>query len=99
MLATRSPDLRARSPSSAQERKFTVWTFLFTNAPTGFALAYGQARIARHFWYYSSERARTELGYRVRPFEATLADAFHWHAMRTRVTPRGANRWLFPPAV
>ena len=42
-----------------------------------------------------SARAEAEIGYRARPLSETLADAFAWHAARTRVHPRGLNRlWL-----
>ncbi|AWM38398.1 3 beta-hydroxysteroid dehydrogenase/Delta 5--_4-isomerase [Gemmata obscuriglobus] len=53
------------------------------------------ARLFRLKWFASSARAEAELGFRVRPLADTLADAFAWHAGRTRVAPRGLNRlWL-----
>jgi dihydroflavonol-4-reductase len=52
-------------------------------------------RLHRLRWFVSSARAEAELGYRRRPLAETLADAFAWHAGRTRVSPRGLNRlWL-----
>ncbi len=37
------------------------------------------ARLNRYFWYYSSERAMTELGYQSRPIDETLLDAYAWY--------------------
>lgn len=52
-------------------------------------------RMFRRTWFVSSARAESELGYRARPLAETLADAFRWHAARTRAAPRGLNRlWL-----
>lgn len=52
-------------------------------------------RMFRLCWFASSARAEAELGYRRRPLAETLADAFAWHADRSRVAPRGLNRlWL-----
>jgi dihydroflavonol-4-reductase len=56
------------------------------------------ARLNRLFWFHSSARAEAELGYRSRPLDQTLADAFAWHSGHTRATPRGFNRWWFRPA-
>lgn len=54
-------------------------------------------RMFRRTWFVSSARAESELGYQARPLAETLADAFRWHAARTRVAPRGLNRlWLRP---
>jgi len=56
-------------------------------------------RMNTRCWFASSARAAAELGYRPRPLADTLADAFAWHAARTRVHPRGLNRlWLRPAA-
>lgn len=53
------------------------------------------ARTFRLNWFVSSQRAEAELGFRARPLADTLADAYRWHASRTRVAPRGLNRlWL-----
>ncbi|MBP3956215.1 NAD-dependent epimerase/dehydratase family protein [Gemmata sp. G18] len=52
-------------------------------------------RMFQRCWFVSSARAEAELGYRARPLSETLADAFAWHAARTRVAPRGLNKlWL-----
>ncbi|HYH66283.1 MAG TPA: NAD-dependent epimerase/dehydratase family protein [Urbifossiella sp.] len=56
-------------------------------------------RMNTRCWFASSARAAAELGYLSRPLADTLADAFAWHAARTRVRPRGLNRlWLRPAA-
>jgi dihydroflavonol-4-reductase len=36
------------------------------------------ARLSRFRWYYSSQRAQTELGYSARPMRDSLADAHRW---------------------
>jgi dihydroflavonol-4-reductase len=36
-------------------------------------------RLNRYHWYYSSARARAELGYETRRLSETLADMFHWN--------------------
>jgi dihydroflavonol-4-reductase len=41
-----------------------------------------QARVSRYHWYYSSARARTELGYDPRPLRESLADAHEWFCER-----------------
>lgn len=56
------------------------------------------ARLNRLFWFVSSARAAAELGYRPRPLADTLADAFIWHAARTRLAPKGFQRWWLRPA-
>jgi dihydroflavonol-4-reductase len=61
--------------------------------------SFEMVRMNTRCWFASSARAVAELGYRPRPLADTLADAFAWHAARTRVTPRGLNRlWLRPAA-
>jgi dihydroflavonol-4-reductase len=49
---------------------------LLTGRPPYPSLQY--ARTGCFYWYYSSERARADLGYRARPIEETLADALLW---------------------
>jgi dihydroflavonol-4-reductase len=56
------------------------------------------ARLNRYFWFVSSDRARTELGYEPRTVRESLADAYRWFAARERLRPRGINRWLLRPA-
>jgi dihydroflavonol-4-reductase len=46
-------------------------------------------RLNRYYWYYSSERARTELGYEPRPIQETLRDAYEWFQAQ-RESPHGA---------
>ena len=61
--------------------------------------SFEMVRMNTRCWFGSSARAAAELGYRSRPLADTLADAFAWHAARTRVAPRGLNRlWLRPAA-
>ncbi|MFO0800861.1 MAG: NAD(P)H-binding protein [Gemmataceae bacterium] len=61
--------------------------------------SFEMVRMNTRCWFASSARAAAELGYRSRPLADTLADAFAWHAARTRVAPRGLNRlWLRPAA-
>src|SRR5438552_19062638 len=56
------------------------------------------ARLNRYFWFFSSERARRELGYSPRPIHDSLADAYAWYIGRERFCPRGLNHWLLRPA-
>ena len=35
-------------------------------------------KMARHRMFFSSEKAKRELGYTARPFEAALEDALNW---------------------
>ncbi|QDU20621.1 NAD-dependent epimerase/dehydratase family protein [Urbifossiella limnaea] len=61
--------------------------------------SFEMVRMNTRCWFASSARAAAELGYRSRPLADSLADAFAWHAARTRVAPRGLNRlWLRPAA-
>jgi dihydroflavonol-4-reductase len=59
--------------------------------------ALAHARLNRHTWYFSSERARVELGYEPRPSRESLADAYVWFQTRKRFRVRGINRWLLRP--
>jgi dihydroflavonol-4-reductase len=54
--------------------------------------------ISRLQWYYSSNRAERELGYRHRPLEETLRDAYAWHQGFELGTLRGLPRWWMRPA-
>jgi dihydroflavonol-4-reductase len=56
------------------------------------------ARLNRYFWFFSSERARRELGYEARPIRESLADAYAWYTSRERFRVRGLNQWLLRPA-
>lgn len=38
----------------------------------------GSARIMCEYWFYSSEKAKRELGYKIRPLHETLRDAVQW---------------------
>jgi dihydroflavonol-4-reductase len=55
------------------------------------------ARLNRYFWFFSSERARRELGYEPRSVRDSLADAHAWYAEREQFHIRGFNRWLLRP--
>jgi dihydroflavonol-4-reductase len=56
------------------------------------------ARLNRYFWFFSSERARRELGYEARAIRESLADAYAWYTSRERFHVRGFNHWLLRPA-
>jgi dihydroflavonol-4-reductase len=62
--------------------------------------SFQQARLNRFCWFYSSDRAATELGYGCRHVAQTLVDAYRWHAGRATAdptSPRGLNRWWMRP--
>jgi dihydroflavonol-4-reductase len=52
----------------------------------------------RYFWFYRSDRAERELGYRYRPLRASLNDAYRWYVACGALGIRGLNRWLMRPA-
>jgi dihydroflavonol-4-reductase len=56
-----------------------------------------QVRLNRYHWFYHSDRAVAELGYRARPLWETLADTYRWFAERGRLGLRGLNRWWMRP--
>lgn len=56
------------------------------------------ARLNRFYWYYSSERARRELGHEPRTVRESLHDAYSWYTSRERFRLRGLNHWLLRPA-
>jgi dihydroflavonol-4-reductase len=56
------------------------------------------ARLNRYYWFFSSERARRELGYEPRSVRESLADAYAWYVSREPFRVRGFNRWLLRPA-
>jgi dihydroflavonol-4-reductase len=56
------------------------------------------ARLNRYFWFFSSERAKKELGYVPRPVRESLADAYSWYTSHERFRLRGFNHWLLRPA-
>jgi dihydroflavonol-4-reductase len=47
-----------------------------------------EARLARHKMYFSSERAKTELGYRARPAADAVRDAVAWFQSHGHLQPR-----------
>ncbi len=55
------------------------------------------ARMNRFFWYFSSEQARSELGYEPRNIRESLSDAYAWYSGRETFRIRGINRWLLRP--
>jgi dihydroflavonol-4-reductase len=55
------------------------------------------ARLNRHYWFFSSERAKRELGYEPRSVRESLADTYAWYAARDPFRVRGLNRWLLRP--
>jgi dihydroflavonol-4-reductase len=44
--------------------------------------SFQHARLSRYHWYYSSMRARGELGYETRELSQTLADMFDWYCRK-----------------
>ena len=59
----------------------------------------GQVRANRYYWYATSERAISDLGYQYRPLLESLNDTYRWHMSQAPIHPRGLNRWLMrPPA-
>jgi dihydroflavonol-4-reductase len=56
------------------------------------------ARLNRYYWFFSSDRAKRELGYEPRSVRESLADAHTWFAAREQFHVRGLNRWLLRPA-
>lgn len=43
------------------------------------------ARVSRYRWYYRSDKAADELGYRPRPLAETLRDAYSWYAEKGKL--------------
>jgi hypothetical protein len=43
--------------------------------------------MASLFWFYSSDRAEMELGYRARPLMATLQDTHAWECRNGKLKP------------
>jgi dihydroflavonol-4-reductase len=65
--------------------------------------SFQHARLNRYCWFYRSDRAAAELGYRSRPVAAALADAYDWLAHVADKLPRhhalrGWSRWWMRPA-
>lgn len=55
-------------------------------------------RLNRYYWFFSSDRAKQELGYEPRTVRESLGDAYAWYASREPFRLRGFNRWLLRPA-
>jgi dihydroflavonol-4-reductase len=55
------------------------------------------ARLNRYFWFFSSDRARRELGYDPRPVRQSLADAYAWWNAREPFQYRGFDRFMLRP--
>jgi dihydroflavonol-4-reductase len=51
-----------------------------------------ESRIASLYWFYSCDRARSELGYRPRPLGETLQDAYDWAVQNGRVKSPDGRR-------
>ena len=58
----------------------------------------GHVRLNRYCWFYRSDRAQSELGFRSRPLTQTLADLHRWFRSTSPVNLRGINRWWMRPA-
>lgn len=52
----------------------------------------------RYYWFYRSDRAAAELGYRPRPLAEGLAETHRWFSQRSKLIVRGPSRWWFRPA-
>jgi dihydroflavonol-4-reductase len=59
--------------------------------------AFQHVRLNRYDWFCSSARSEQELGYRARPLDETLRDAYRWHADNGRLSLRGLRRWWMRP--
>lgn len=57
-----------------------------------------QVQLNKYCWFYVSERAAVELGYRPRPLEECLADTYRWFSARSRLIVRGPSKWWMRPA-
>lgn len=56
------------------------------------------ARVGVRYWYYSSTKAATELGFLARPLQVSLAETYAWHQARgIRTMPGIRRRWFRPP--
>jgi dihydroflavonol-4-reductase len=55
------------------------------------------AQLSSYYWYVDSSRAARELGYRSRPLQECLQDAYEWYANRGSMVLRGINRWWMRP--
>jgi dihydroflavonol-4-reductase len=89
------PGFRPAVPAAALWAAATVAAVVASVTGGKLFVTHELARTCRLAWFVSSARAEAELGYRRRPLRETLADAFAWHAARTRVAPRAVARlWL-----
>ena len=57
------------------------------------------ARLNRYHWYYRSDRAARELGYRSRPLAESLAETYRWYLARRTLRVRGPARWWMRPGL
>jgi dihydroflavonol-4-reductase len=54
-----------------------------------------ESRMASLYWFYSSARAESELGYRARPLRTTLQDTHDWECLHGKLKPlRGPRQHL-----
>src|SRR5207244_12456113 len=58
--------------------------------------SFQQGRLGRMHWYYCSDRARAELGYRPRSLRDTLDDTHHWACANGYLRPPDSGRQLRP---
>jgi dihydroflavonol-4-reductase len=58
----------------------------------------GHVRLNRYFWFYRSDRAHAELGFRCRPLADTLADTHRWFRDQSSMGLGGLRRWWLRPA-
>ena len=57
--------------------------------------SFHDGRVGALFWYYRSDRARTELGFRARPLRESLEDTYAWHMAHALRPLRGVPKWWF----
>lgn len=59
--------------------------------------SFQHARLNRYYWYYRSDRAGDEIGYRSRPLRECLADTYRWYSSQGLAPLRGLARWWMRP--
>jgi dihydroflavonol-4-reductase len=59
--------------------------------------SFQQARLNRYHWFYRSDRAMQELGYRPRSLRSSLTDTLRWHQSRGLAPMGRLNRWWMRP--
>ncbi|MCS7166450.1 MAG: NAD-dependent epimerase/dehydratase family protein [Gemmatales bacterium] len=60
--------------------------------------SFGHVHIGYYYWYFSSQKAREELGYRIRDLSVTIQDTWDWHYRDEMPKWRSLQRWWLRPA-